>query len=47
MVALIIDGDEKYMDAVFNDDRGTGHHLISPEVEREVDDLPAKPSGNR
>ncbi|MFE4054790.1 cysteine synthase family protein [Streptomyces sp. NPDC059096] len=38
MVALINDGGEKYMDTVFNDDWMAEHHLLSPEVEREVDE---------
>ncbi|MGW3335597.1 cysteine synthase family protein [Streptomyces rubiginosohelvolus] len=38
MVALINDGGEKYMDTVFNDDWMAAHGLLSPDVEREVDE---------
>ncbi|MFE6982540.1 cysteine synthase family protein [Streptomyces griseus] len=47
MVALINDGGEKYMDTVFNDDWMLGHGLLSPETEREVDELLTKLRGNR
>ncbi|MEU9314732.1 cysteine synthase family protein [Streptomyces sp. NPDC048295] len=47
MVALINDGGEKYMDTVFNDDWMTERNLLSPEVEREVDEHLTKLRRNR
>jgi cystathionine beta-synthase len=42
MVALINDGGEKYMDTVFDDDWMAARDLLSPQVEREVDELLTK-----
>lgn len=47
MVALINDGGEKYMDTVFNDDWMAERNLLSPEVEREVDEHLTKLRRNR
>ncbi|MET8838663.1 cysteine synthase family protein [Streptomyces rubiginosohelvolus] len=47
MVALINDGGEKYMDTVFNDDWMAAHGLLSPDVEREVDEHLTKLRRNR
>ncbi|MGQ4360583.1 cysteine synthase family protein [Streptomyces sp. SAS_272] len=47
MVALINDGGEKYMDTVFNDDWMSERDLLSPETEREVDELLTKLRRNR
>ncbi|MEV5463165.1 cysteine synthase family protein [Streptomyces sp. NPDC002788] len=42
MVALINDGGEKYLDTVFDDDWMSARDLLSPDAEREVDELLAK-----
>ncbi|MEU9364215.1 cysteine synthase family protein [Streptomyces avermitilis] len=42
VVALINDGGEKYMDTVFDDDWMADRDLLSPQMEREVDELMAK-----
>ncbi|MER7660639.1 MULTISPECIES: cysteine synthase family protein [unclassified Streptomyces] len=47
MVALINDGGEKYMDTVFNDEWMRERDLLSPDTEREVDELLTKLRGNR
>ncbi|MFE9790813.1 cysteine synthase family protein [Streptomyces goshikiensis] len=47
VVALINDGGEKYMDTVFNDDWMRERDLLSPEVEREIDELLTKLRENR
>ncbi|MFB8073454.1 cysteine synthase family protein [Streptomyces californicus] len=47
MVALINDGGEKYMDTVFNDGWMAAHGLLSPDVEREVDEHLTKLRRNR
>lgn len=47
MVALINDGGEKYMDTVFNDEWMAERHLLSPDAEREVDELLTKLRGSR
>ncbi|MFE5540336.1 cysteine synthase family protein [Streptomyces sp. NPDC056519] len=47
MVALINDGGEKYMDTVFNDDWMRERDLLSPDTEREVDELLTKLRRNR
>ncbi|MFE6699255.1 cysteine synthase family protein [Streptomyces sp. NPDC057718] len=47
MVALINDGGEKYMDTVFNDGWMAAHGLLSPDVEREVDERLTKLRRNR
>ncbi|MFE7777104.1 cysteine synthase family protein [Streptomyces sp. NPDC057445] len=39
MVALVNDGGEKYMDTVFDDDWMRARGLLSPEAEREMDEL--------
>ncbi|MEU0059028.1 cysteine synthase family protein [Streptomyces sp. NPDC006334] len=41
-VALVNDGGEKYLDTVFDDDWMSARGLLSPDVEREVDELLAK-----
>ncbi|MEC4019843.1 cysteine synthase family protein [Streptomyces sp. H27-D2] len=47
MVALINDGGEKYMDTVFNDEWMRERDLLSPDTEREVDELLTKLRRNR
>ncbi|MDK9494321.1 cysteine synthase family protein [Streptomyces katrae] len=47
MVALINDGGEKYMDTVFNDEWMSERDLLSPDTEREVDELLTKLRRNR
>ncbi|MFD8865690.1 MULTISPECIES: hypothetical protein [unclassified Streptomyces] len=47
MVALVNDGGEKYMDTVFNDDWMSDRDLLSPDTEREVDELLTKLRRNR
>ncbi|MGX4694365.1 cysteine synthase family protein [Streptomyces sp. JNUCC 63] len=47
MVALVNDGGEKYMDTVFNDDWMSERDLLSPDTEREVDELLTKLRRNR
>ncbi|UQX04452.1 cysteine synthase family protein [Streptomyces sp. RerS4] len=51
VVALVNDGGEKYMDTVFNDAWMRARNLLSPDTEREIDELLAKlkpkPGGNR
>jgi len=47
MVALVNDGGEKYMDTVFNDDWMSERDLLSPDTERELDELLTKLRRNR
>ncbi|GAB7102085.1 hypothetical protein JCM4814A_88200 [Streptomyces phaeofaciens JCM 4814] len=47
MVALVNDGGEKYMDTVFNDEWMSERNLLSPDTEREVDELLTKLRRNR
>ncbi|MFJ4620787.1 cysteine synthase family protein [Streptomyces sp. NPDC088812] len=47
VVALVNDGGEKYMDTVFNDDWMSARDLLSPAIEREVDELLTKLRRNR
>ncbi|MER6910463.1 cysteine synthase family protein [Streptomyces sp. NPDC000594] len=47
MVALINDGGEKYLDTVYNDDWMRARGLLSPEAERETDELLTKLRRNR
>lgn len=47
VVALINDGGEKYLDTVFNDDWMAQRGLLSPEVEREVEEHLTKLRRNR
>ncbi|MFJ9894573.1 cysteine synthase family protein [Streptomyces sp. NPDC091280] len=47
VVALVNDGGEKYMDTVFDDDWMRERDLLSPEVERAVEDQLTKLRGNR
>ncbi|MER8046741.1 cysteine synthase family protein [Streptomyces sp. NPDC094032] len=47
MVALINDGGEKYMDTVFDDDWMAERHLLSTDVERDLDERLSKLRRNR
>ncbi|MCA1219443.1 cysteine synthase family protein [Streptomyces sp. 8L] len=47
VVALVNDGGEKYLDTVFNDDWMAERGLLSPETERDVEELLTKLRRNR